>query len=123
MTPIAQISLQLYVSLLGYWLESSDSHWLSVPCLLEYLRGHVAGRSTGSGKDMKLFLVHYSRQAKVCYQEICIVLGSSEEEILRFEVTMYNAMIVEVCDCGKSCTDEVGSVGLVVGTFATDTIE
>jgi hypothetical protein len=36
---------------------------------------------------------------------------------------MHNAMIVQVGDGGKSGTNEVGSVGLVVGAFATDTIE
>lgn len=92
-------------------------------CLLEYLGGHVARRPAGSSKDMKLFLVHYSRQAKVCYQKIGVVFRGSEQEILRFEITVYNAMIVKVCDRGKSCTNEVGSVRLVIGAFAADTVE
>jgi hypothetical protein len=94
-----------------------------VSCLLEYLRGHVARRPAGSGKDVKLFLVHYSRQAKVCYQKIGVVFRGSEQEVLGFEITVHNAMIVKVCDCGKSGTNEVGSVRLVIGAFAADTIE
>jgi len=94
-----------------------------VSCLLEYLRGHVARRPASRGKDMKLFLVHYSRQAKVCYQKIGIVFRGSEQQILGFEITVHNAVIMKVCDCGKSGTNEVGSVRLVVGAFAADTVE
>jgi hypothetical protein len=36
---------------------------------------------------------------------------------------MHNAVIVKVRDCGESGTNEVGSVGLIVGAFAADTIE
>lgn len=92
-------------------------------CLLEYLGGHVTRRPAGSGKDVKLFLVHYSRQAKVCYQKIGVVFRSPEQEILRFEITVHNAMIVKVCDRGKSGTNEVCSVRFVVRAFAADTVE
>ena len=36
---------------------------------------------------------------------------------------MHNAMIVKVCDCRKSGSNEVGSVGLVVRAFSANAIE
>jgi hypothetical protein len=36
---------------------------------------------------------------------------------------MNNAVIVKIGNCGKSGTNKVGGIGLVVGSFAADTIE
>jgi hypothetical protein len=79
MTPTAQMSLQDYVSLLRSCAKGWNSHWLSVSSLLKYLGSHIAWRSAGSGKDVKLFLVHYSGQTKVCYQQVGVVFRSSKK--------------------------------------------
>lgn len=36
---------------------------------------------------------------------------------------MYDAVIVEVCDCGESRSNQVGGVGLVVVALSTNAIE
>jgi hypothetical protein len=79
MTPIAQMSLYDYVSLLRSCVGGCNLHWLSVSSLLKYLRSHIAWRPAGSGKDVKLFLVHYSGQTKICYQKVGVVFGSSKK--------------------------------------------
>ena len=43
---------------------------------------------------MKRFFVHYPREAKIRYEEVCIVFWCSEKEILGFEVSMDNAVVV-----------------------------
>jgi hypothetical protein len=79
-------------------------------CFLENFRGHIARSSTGGGENMELLFVHYPGKTKVCYQEICIVFGSPEQEILRFEVTMDDAMIVEIGNGREGRTDEIGGI-------------
>lgn len=98
-------------------------HRLSVTGFLEYFRGHVAWRSACCGQDMELLFVHYSRETKVGDEEICIVFGSSEQEVFRFEVTVNYTVVVKVGNCGQGCADEICSIGFVVGAFAAYTIE
>ena len=100
MTPIAQMSLGVHVSMTLHHKHMSYIHWLSMPTLVEYLRCHVAWCATGCGQHMKLLLVHDPTQSKVCNKKICVILWRSEEQILRFEITMHDAMIMEICDSG-----------------------
>ena len=78
--------------------------------LFEDLRGHIAGGAAGRGKNMEGLLVHYAGETEVGYQEVGVVFRSTEEEVLRLEVTVDYAVGVEICDCRECCSDEVGSV-------------
>lgn len=91
--------------------------------LLEDFWSHVTWGSAGCGQDMKLLFVHDSRQTKVCDQKVRVVFWSSEQEVFWLEVTVNNAVVVKVSDCGQSCADEICSIGFVVGTFAAYTVE
>ena len=72
---------------------------------------------------MKRFFVHYPREAKIRYEEICVIFWCSEKEILGFEVSVDNAMVVEVGHCGQSSPDEVCGVGFIVAAFSTYSVE
>lgn len=77
---------------------SSNIHWFAVACLLENLRRHVARCSTRGGQDVELFLVHDPRQAKIRNKQVCIVFWGAEQEIFGFEVSMDDAVVVQVRD-------------------------
>lgn len=83
-------------------------------CFLEDFWSHVAGSSACCGQDVELFFVHDSRKAKVSDEEVGIVFWGSEEEVFGFEVTVHYTVVVEVSDCGESCTDEVCGVRFIV---------
>ena len=53
-------------------------HWFSMPRLLEDFRSHIPWCAAGCSQDMKRFFVHYSRQAKICYEQVCIVFWCSK---------------------------------------------
>ena len=72
---------------------------------------------------MELLLVHDSRQPKVGDKQICVVLGCSEEQVLRLQVAMDDTMVVEIGDCGERGSNEVGGIGFVVGAFTAYAIE
>lgn len=64
--------------------------------LLENLGRHIARRATGCGQNMKLLFVHNSRQAKICDQQVRIVLGRSEQQILGLEVSVHDTMVMQI---------------------------
>lgn len=70
-----------------------------------------------------MFFIHDSRETKVCNEEIGVIFGRSEEEVLGLEISMYYTVIVEVGDCGESRTDEVGGIRFVVGAFSAYAVE
>lgn len=78
--------------------------------LFENLGSHVAGGATGGGQDVELFLVHDAREAKIGNEEVGIVLGGAEEQVLGLQVTVDDAVVVEVGDGGEGGPDEVGRV-------------
>lgn len=77
-------------------------HGLTVTCLFEDLRSHVARSTAGCSQDMELLLIHDPRQAKIRYQQVCIVFGCSEQQILWLEVSVDNSMVVQICHGGQS---------------------
>lgn len=91
--------------------------------LLENLRCHVAGRAARGRQHVELFLIHDPTQAKIGNQKICIILRRAEEQVLGLQVTMDNAMVMQVCDSRKSGADEVGGIGLVVAAFTANAVE
>lgn len=91
--------------------------------LFEDFGGHVAWRAAGSGKYVKGLIVHYSRQSKIGNQEICVVLWRAEKEILGFQVTVNDAVVVKVGYSREGGAYEVCSVRLVVASLATYSIK
>lgn len=72
---------------------------------------------------MECFFVHDSRQAKVCNQQIRIILGRSEEQIFGLQVTVHNSMVMEVGNSGKSGSNKVCGIRFVVRAFAAYAVE
>lgn len=68
--------------------------------LLEDFRSHVSGSAACCGQDVELLFVHDSGQTKVGNEEICIILWGSKQEVFRLQVSMDDAVVVEVCDSG-----------------------
>lgn len=91
--------------------------------LFEDFGGHVAWRAAGGGKYVKGLIVHYSRQSKIGNQEISVVLWRAEKKILRFQVTVNDAVVVKVGYSREGCAYEVCSVRLVVASLATYSIK
>lgn len=57
-------------------------HWFSVTGLFEDLGRHISRCAARCRQDVEGFFVHDSRQAKVGYQQVGVVFGGSEEEVL-----------------------------------------
>ena len=72
---------------------------------------------------MKRLFIHYSREAKIRYEEICIIFRCSEEEVFGFEISVDDAVVVQVGHCGEGGADEVCGVGFVVAAFSTYSVE
>ena len=53
-------------------------HWFSVPGLLEDFRSHVSWCAACCSQDVKCFFVHYPREAKIRYEQVCIVFWCSK---------------------------------------------
>lgn len=92
-------------------------------CFLEYFWGHIAWRSTRRGQDVELLFIHDSGESKISDEEICIVFGSSEEEVFGLEISVHYSVIVEVSNRREGGTNKVCGVRLVVGAFTTYAIE
>ena len=50
--------------------------------LLKDLRRHVSRRTACRRQDVELFLVHDSAEPKIRNQQVRVVLGGSEQEVL-----------------------------------------
>ena len=72
---------------------------------------------------MKCFLIHYPRETKIRYEEVCVVFGCSKEEVFGFEISVDNAVVVKVGNCGQGSADEVCGVGFIVAAFSTYSVE
>jgi hypothetical protein len=89
----------------------------------ENLRGHVAWSSACCRQNVELLLVHDSGESEICDEQIGIVFWGSEEQILGFQITMNDSMIVKIGDGGKGGSDQVGGVRLIVVSFAANAVE
>lgn len=98
-------------------------HWFSVPGFLEDLRSHVPWCTARCSQDVKRLFIHYPRETKIRYEEICIIFWCSEEEIFRFEISVHDAVVVQVGHCGEGSADEVCGVGFIVAAFSTYSVE
>jgi hypothetical protein len=72
---------------------------------------------------MELLFVHDAAEAEVGDQQVCVVFGRAEEEVLGLEVAVDDAVVVEVCDGREGCADQVCGIGLEVGALAADAVE
>jgi hypothetical protein len=72
---------------------------------------------------VKLLFFHYAAETEVGDQQVGVIFGCAEEEVLRFEVAVHDAMIVEVGYGGEGGTDKIGGVGFKIGAFTTDAVE
>ena len=70
-----------------------------------------------------MLIVHDPGQSKIGDQQIGVVLGGAEEEVLGLEITVHDAVGVEVGDSGEGGEDQGGGVGFIVVTFAADAVE
>ena len=100
MTPMAQMSLDqpTLALVLPMRRVQKTLHWLAMPALLEYLRSHVARCPACGSQDMKSLLIHDPAEPEIGNQEVGVIFWCTEEEILRLEITVDDAMIVEVGD-------------------------
>jgi hypothetical protein len=72
---------------------------------------------------VELFLIHDAAETKVRNQQICIVLGRAKQQVLGFQIAMYDSMIMEVCNSGKNGPHEIGGIRFEVRAFATYSVE
>ena len=107
----------------NHTIVQSALHRFAVSSLAENLRCHVTWCSARRGQDVELLLIHNARQSKVGNQQIGIVFWCSEQQILRLQVSMHDAVVVEVCDSRECGTDKVASVGFVVVALSADAVE
>lgn len=63
---------------------------------------------------MKLLFVHDARKPEISNEKIGVVFGRAEQQILRLQVAVNNAVVMQICDSGESGANKVGGVGLVV---------
>lgn len=95
------VSLSIIAVGEGMWGEKERVfvHWFSVPRFLEDFGCHVPWCTACCSQDVKRFFVHYPRKAKIRYEEICVVFWCSEEEIFGFEISVDNAVVVQIGHC------------------------
>lgn len=98
-------------------------HWLAVARLPEYLWRHIARRTAGRCQHVEGFLVHDSRQTKIGDKEVGVVFRGPEQKVLRFQISMHDAMIVEIRNSGECRPDELGRVRFVVAALSAYPVE
>ena len=103
--------------------RTRNIHWLSMTALLEDLRRHIPRRTAGCRENVELFLVHDAGQSEIGNQEVSVILRRAKQQILRLQVTVHDAVIVQVGDGRQDGADEIRGVGLEVAAFTTDAIE
>ena len=72
---------------------------------------------------MELLFVHYPGQAKVGDKQVCVVLGRPEKQVLRLQIAVHDAVVVQIRDSGQCSPNEIGSVRLVVVAFPAYAVE
>ncbi|KFY08530.1 hypothetical protein V491_08429, partial [Pseudogymnoascus sp. VKM F-3775] len=72
-----------------------DIDWFPVARLLEDLRRHVARRPARGGQHVEVLVVHDAAQAEVGDEQVGVVLGGAEEQVLGLEVAVHDAVGVE----------------------------
>ena len=96
---------------------------LAVAGLAEDLGRHVAGGAAGGGQDVELVLVHDAREPEVGDEQVGVVLGRAEQQVLGLEVAVHDAVLVEVGNGRQHRADQVRRVRLVVRALAADAVE
>lgn len=94
-----------------------------MPRFLEDLRRHVAGGAAGGGQDVEVLVVHDAAEAEIGDEQVGVVFGGAEEQVLGLEVAVHDAVGVEVGDGGEGGQDQGGGVGFVVVALAADAVE
>lgn len=92
-------------------------------CLLKNFRRHIPRRTARCGQHVELLLIHNTREAKVGNQQVGVILGGPEQQILGLEVAVYDAVVMEVRNGGQRRPDQVSRIALVVAAFAADAVE
>jgi len=67
---------------------------LTVANLFEDFGGHVTWSTARGGQNVELVGVNDARQAKVGDEQVRVLFGGAEEEILRFQIAMYDPVVV-----------------------------
>ena len=98
-------------------------HWLAMSDLLEDLGSHVAWRSTRRREDMESLFVHNAAEPKVGDEQVGIVFGCSEQQVLRLQIAVDNTMVVQVGDGRQRSAHQVRRVGLVVAALPAYPVE
>jgi hypothetical protein len=98
-------------------------HWLAMACFSKDLGGHVSWSSTSCSQNVKLLFIHNSRQSKISNEQVCVILWCPEQQVLGFQISMHNAVIMEVGDSRKCGPNKISRVRLVVITLAADAVE
>ena len=96
-TPIAHMSLVQMLAL-NHEMAQCALHRFAVSSFAEDLRCHVTWRSACRCQD-------------------------AEQEVLRLQVSMYDAVVVKVCDSRKRGTDKITSVRFVIVALSADAVE
>jgi len=116
------VNVQVQIYIIGVSGEV-NLHWFPMAGFLEDFRRHVAWGPACCGKDVKCLFIHYSRETKVGYQQVRVVFGGSEEEVLGFQISVHYAVVVEIGNRRKGRTDEVRGVGLIIASFPAYSVE
>ena len=100
-----------------------NKHWFPVTGLLKNFRSHVARCTACSRENVECLFVHDSRKTKIRDQQICIVFWGSKQKVLRFQIPVYDAMVMKIGDGGESRSNKVCGVRFIVASFPTYSIE
>ena len=95
----------------------------TVAGLFKNLWRHIAGCTTGCGKDCDLFIVDDSGEAKVGNEQIAVFGLVSEEEVFGFEVAVDDALLMEVDNSLGDGSNNVCSVLFVVVAPLADAVK
>ena len=94
-----------------------------MPGLLKNLRCHIPRRPTRRSQNMKSLLIHDSAQPKIRNQQVRVIFRRPEQKILRLQVSVNDAVVVQVSHRTQGRPDEVRGVGFVVAAFPADAVE
>ena len=72
---------------------------------------------------MESFLIHDPGETEICNQEVGIVFGSAEQQVLRLQIAVDDSVVVEVGNRGESCSYQIRCIGLVVTALSTYSVE
>lgn len=106
-----------------YMVEGESVHRLPMTRLLEDFWRHIPRRPARRRQHVELLLIHDAREPKVGNQQVGIILGGPEQQVLGLEVAVDDAMVMQVRNGGQRRPDQVRRIALVVAAFAADAVE